>query len=80
MPYANNLFFLQKNYQERTCRGVLTYSHIPMKYKHKSAKKLLVEQKTSTIKKNTAFNAKIMLENEDTRREVNKVWRAQMGK
>jgi hypothetical protein len=51
-----------------------------MKYKHKSAKKLLVEQKTSTIKKNTAFNAKIMLENEDTRREVNKVWRAQMGK
>jgi len=51
-----------------------------MKYTHKSVKKVLGEQKSTIIKKNTAYNAKIMLENEETWKEVSKVWRSQVNK
>lgn len=50
-----------------------------MRYKHKKNKApLLLEQKSRSIKQETAFKAKIMLENAETWKEISKVWRAQL--
>jgi hypothetical protein len=50
-----------------------------IRYKHKkNTQALLLQRKSKSIKKDTAFKAKIMLENEETWKEVSKVWKAQL--
>ena len=62
--------------------NILFFHGISMRYTHtkkpQSPRLLMRSVKTMSIKKDTAFKAKIMLENEDTRKDLNKVRKKQV--